>query len=53
MMPELMTSRGHSGEAECPEHGNTLVYHEFQGDEWEWKEHLTCCITGCSYEVWA
>ena len=53
MMPELMTSRGHGGEAECPEHGPVLVYHSEQGDEWEWREHLMCPAEGCGYEVWA
>lgn len=37
----------------CPDHGNTLVYHDDQGGEWEVAEHLECCIKGCPYEVWA
>jgi hypothetical protein len=61
MLPELL-SRGHSGYAECPDHGPVLRYHEDQGDEWEWREDqgdewewredLECSAPGCGYEAW-
>ena len=37
----------------CPEHGDSLGYHDEQGDEYEQREHLACTELGCDYEVWA
>ncbi len=54
-MAETVT-RPRTDDATCPDHGNTLQYHEDQGGEWgelEWREHLECSVPGCEYEVWA
>jgi hypothetical protein len=37
----------------CPEHGDSLGYADYQGDEFEAREHLICTEPGCDYEVWA
>ena len=45
--------RNERGDAICPDHGDSLDYHEDQGGEIEWREHLVCTEPGCRFEVWA
>lgn len=38
-------------EKECPEHGQTLVYAEYQPDDGHPGCLLECSIAGCRYET--